>query len=88
MNYFTSQNTGAHANDGDASSLQEEILDFFHCFGLSHFTIYFLSFISLKCLLIAGFCCLFRSCVFITSDILLDWPISFTRHRVKVIFLG
>ena len=38
---------GAHAHVRDASCFQEPILAFFSAFGLSHWTIYYLSFFSM-----------------------------------------
>ena len=38
---------GAHAHVRDASCFQEPILAFFSAFGLSHWTVYYLSFFSM-----------------------------------------
>ena len=44
---WTNRRVGAHAHVRDASCFQEPILAFFSAFGLSHWTIYYLSFFSM-----------------------------------------
>ena len=47
MQSTTRSRVGAHAHVRDASCFQEPILAFFSAFGLSHWTIYYLSFFSM-----------------------------------------
>ena len=50
---------GAHAHVRDASCFQEPILAFFSAFGLSHWTIYYLSFFSMLTLSNFSICPIF-----------------------------
>ena len=47
LHYFNVEEVGAHAHVRDASCFQEPILAFFSALGLSHWTIYYLSFFSM-----------------------------------------